>query len=58
MAYNRCVGTRYCAKQLSVQGSAFQFFRLQPAAGRKKKIAGALNVYKEYFAPFTEKRRA
>ena len=32
--YSRCIGTRYCAEQLPLQGAAVQFLRLQRAPAR------------------------
>ena len=28
MVYNRCIGTRYCLKQLPIQSSSFQLLQL------------------------------
>jgi hypothetical protein len=49
------VSARVIARTIARSRFGVSIFRLQPAAGRQKKIAGALNIYKEYFAPFTEK---
>jgi molybdopterin-containing oxidoreductase family iron-sulfur binding subunit len=55
MAYNRCIGTRYCANNCPFKVRRFNYFDYNQRPVGKKKVAGLFDVHQEYLGPLTEK---
>jgi MoCo/4Fe-4S cofactor protein with predicted Tat translocation signal len=55
MAYNRCIGTRYCANNCPFKVRRFNYFDYNQRPVGKKTIAGNFGVHQEFLGPLTKK---